>query len=104
MVATDREESVLGDVHLRGGRRPCRRPTRGSLVVGTDPEKSSPRDFRNVGTTFVSATDQGADVGGRRPTWLGLGTPKRGASPWGSWEERPVASAAEPLGQQFRRA
>ena len=29
-----------------GGRRPCRRPTRGSLLVGTDTEKSSPRDFR----------------------------------------------------------
>ena len=104
VVATDPEERFLGDVHLRGsdvsvGDRPEGRswwaPTQRSplLVI-----------FVYVGTTFVSATDQGAHVGEHRPTWVSLRAQKRGASPWGSSDERSVASAAEPLGQQFRRA
>ena len=70
-------------------------------MVGTDPEESSSRDLVYVGTTFVSATDQGAHVGEHRPTWVSLRAQKRGASPWGSSDERSVASAADNLGSSF---
>ena len=36
MLTTDPEESLLGDLHVRGGRRSCRRPTRGSHMVASD--------------------------------------------------------------------
>ena len=104
VVVTDPEERFLGDVHLRGsdvsvGDRP-------GGCSWWAPTQRSPLHviFVYVGTTFVSATDQGAHVGEHRPTWVSLRAQKRGASPRGSWEERSVASAAEPLGQQFRRA
>ena len=104
VVATDPEEPFLGDVHLRGsdvsvGDRPGGRSW-------CAPTQRSPLHviFVYVGTTFVSATAQGAHVGEHRPTWVSLRAQKRGASLWGSWEERSVASAAESLGEQFRRA
>ena len=48
MLPTDPEESLLGDAHVRGGRRSCRRPTSGSDVVATDVLPS------DLGSSFVA--------------------------------------------------
>ena len=80
VVATDLEESFLGDVHLRGddarvGDRPG-----GWDMLTTDPEESLLGDVHvRGGTTLVSSTDQGVGRCGHR-------------------------RAAERLGKLFRRA
>ena len=80
-VATDPEESLQGDVHVRGddalvGDRPRGRmwspPTQRRLVYVV---------FECVGATFVSATDQGGTC---RWAPTDLGAPERGASPFRS--------------------
>ena len=80
-VVADPEESLPGDVYLGGedatvGDRPGGRmwwppPTQRRRVCVT---------FQDVGTTYVSATDQEGTC--------------RWAPPWGSLGERPVARAA----------
>ena len=65
MLTTDPEESLLGDVHVRGGRRSCRRPTRGSDVVATDVMPSdlgSSFGARKPKTSFASSTEHWAHV------------------------------------------